>query len=113
MTTELAKLNFRDVGGLHTEDESLVRFGLIFRSEGPASFEPVHRSELAALGIKLVCDLRGESERAKAPNDWAGTSRVLNLDINADLRANPNELLETLKSDRSVEALKRANLKNY
>src|ERR1700712_5050462 len=100
MTKELAKLNFRDVGGLHTEHDSLVRFGKIFRSEGPASFEPVHRNELAALGIKLVCDLRAATERQKAPNDWAGTSRLLNIDINADLRANPAELLETLKADR-------------
>lgn len=113
MTMELARLNFRDVGGLPTEGGSLVRFGMIFRSEGPASFEPVHRSELAALGIRLVCDLRAETERHRVPNDWADTSRILNLDINADLRANPNELLTTLGGDRSVEALKRANLTNY
>ena len=113
MTTELAKLNFRDLGGLETEEGLLVRPGMIFRSEGPASFEPVHRSELAELGIKIVCDLRAETERRKSPNDWAATSRLLNIDINADLRANPTELLETLKGDRSVEALKRANVRNY
>ena len=113
MTTELAKLNFRDLGGLNTDDGRLVRAGMIYRSEGPASFEPVHRDELAALGIRLVCDLRAATERLKAPNDWAGTSRLLNIDINADLRANPSELLETMKEDRSVEALKCANVRNY
>jgi protein-tyrosine phosphatase len=113
MTTELAKLNFRDVGGLPTQDGAEVRAGLIFRSEGPASFEPVHRSELAELGIRLVCDLRAETERLRVPNDWADTSRILNLDINADLRANPSELLTTLAGDQSVEALKRANVSNY
>jgi protein-tyrosine phosphatase len=113
VTSALAKLNFRDVGGLQTEQGSLVRCGVIFRSEGPASFEPVHRSELAELGIRLVCDLRAESERLRVPNDWAGTARLLNLDINADLRANPSELLTTLGEDRSVEALKRANVRNY
>lgn len=113
MTRELAKLNFRDVGGLPTEEGSLVRFGVVFRSEGPASFEPVHRSELAALGIKLVCDLRAETERHRVPNDWAGTSRILNLDINADLSANPSEISTMLGGDQSVESLKRASLTNY
>ncbi len=47
------------------------------------------------------------------PNDWAEASRILNLDINADLRANPSELLTTLGADHSVEALKRANVRNY
>jgi protein-tyrosine phosphatase len=113
MTTELAKLNFRDVGGLRTEEGSLVRSGMIFRSEGPASFEPIHKSELAALGVQVVCDLRADTERQRVPNDWAGTARQLNLDINADLRVNPSELLKTLGADRSADALKRANLSNY
>ena len=72
MTRELAKLNFRDVGGLLTADGSRVREGVVFRSEGPASFGPVHREELAALGFRLVCDLRSAGEREKSPNDWAG-----------------------------------------
>ncbi|HEX4018417.1 MAG TPA: tyrosine-protein phosphatase [Frankiaceae bacterium] len=113
MTKELAKLNFRDVGGLPAAAGSLVRAGVIYRSEGPASFEGVHREELTALGIRLVCDLRADKERQKSPNDWSDTARLLNLDINSDLRASATELLETLANDPSVEALKRANVSNY
>jgi protein-tyrosine phosphatase len=113
MTRELAKLNFRDVGGLPAAHGSRVREGVLFRSEGPASFAPIHREELAALGFRLVCDLRGASEREKSPNDWAGEARVLNLDINSDLRASPGELLTTMGENPSVDRLKRATLHNY
>lgn len=113
MTRELGKLNFRDVGGLAAADGSQVRRGMIFRSEGPASFEPVHRDELAALGFRLVCDLRAAAEREKSPNDWAGSARLLNLDINSDLRASPGELLTTMGASPSLERLKDATLHNY
>jgi protein-tyrosine phosphatase len=113
MTRELAKLNFRDVGGLPTADGSRVRQGVIFRSEGPASFDPVHREELTALGFRLVCDLRAATEREKSPNDWAGSARLLNLDINSDLRASPGELLASMGANPSVDRLKRTTLHNY
>ncbi len=113
MTGELGKLNFRDVGGLPTTDGSQIRRGVIFRSEGPASFGPEHREELAALGFRLVCDLRAATERDKSPNDWAGSARLLNLDINSDLRASPSELLTTMGDKPSVDRLKRATLHNY
>ncbi len=113
MTRELAKLNFRDVGGLATADGSRVAEGVVFRSEGPASFGPGHRKELEALGFRLVCDLRSATEREKSPNDWAGSARLLNLDINTDLRASPGELLSTMGDDPSLERLKHATLQNY
>lgn len=65
MAGELTKLNFRDIGGLPTGDGSQVRSGVIFRSEGPASFQPIHERELVALGIRLICDLRADTERQK------------------------------------------------
>jgi protein-tyrosine phosphatase len=113
MTEALSKLNFRDIGGLPTEDGGLLRPGVIYRSEGPASFEPIHRNELVTLGIRLVCDLRADAEREKAPNDWAGAARLLNLDITADLRVETNEGWQTLKADPSPEAGKRALVANY
>jgi protein-tyrosine phosphatase len=113
MGEELTKLNFRDVGGLPTSDGSQVRSGVIFRSEGPASFQPVHERELDALGIRLICDLRADSERQKSPNTWAPDARLLNIDINSDVRVGPGQLLETLGSDQSVDALREASRQNY
>lgn len=113
MTKALSKLNFRDIGGLPTENGGVIRPGIIFRSEGPANFEPVHRDELAALGIKLVCDLRADTERAKDPNDWADGARLLNLDVTADLRVQTNDGWMALKDDPSPEAARKALIGNY
>ncbi len=113
MGEELSKLNFRDVGGMPTAGGSQVRSGVIFRSEGPASFHPVHERELSELGIRLVCDLRAATEREKSPNSWAQDARLLNIDINSDARVSPGNLLESLGSDRSVEALRQVSMKNY
>ena len=114
MTEALSKLNFRDVGGLPTEDGGSVRHGLLYRSEGPASFAENHRRELGALGIRLVCDLRADVERSVAPNDWIGTSaRLLNLDITNDLRTETNEGWRALRHDPSAEGARKAMQTNY
>jgi protein-tyrosine phosphatase len=113
MTEALSRLNFRDVGGIPTVSGGIVRPGVLYRSEGPASFGDDHRSELAALGIKLVCDLRSGSERDKDPNDWATAARLLNMDITADLRVSTNAGWATLKDNPTLEAGKRALAINY
>lgn len=114
MTEGLSRLNFRDVGGLETEEGSLTRSGVIFRSEGPANFDAIHRRELEALKIRLVCDLRSDRERQQAPNDWTGSARLLNLNVTDDLRAEPSQAWKTLlAADPSSQAVKRAYLRNY
>lgn len=113
MIAALSKLNFRDIGGLPAGDGAVLRPGVIYRSEGPASFQPVHRDELLALDIRLVCDLRADTERETAPNDWADTARLLNMDITADLRVETNDGWMMLKADPSPEAVKRALIANY
>ncbi len=113
MTEHLSKLNFRDIGGLPTADGAMIRPGIIYRSEGPASFNEIHRRELAALDIRLVCDLRAETERNKDPNDWAEAARLLNLDVTADLRVETNDGWMALKNDPTVEAARKALVANY
>jgi protein-tyrosine phosphatase len=58
MTVALSTLNFRDLGGLPTDDGRAIKPGIIFRSEGPASFFDEHRAELGALGVRrcAICD---------------------------------------------------------
>ena len=114
MTIALSKLNFRDLGGLPTQDARRVRHGLLFRSEGPASFFDDHRAELGALGIRSVCDLRSAGERDTAPNDWCGPEcRILNLDMNTDLRAQGEDIWESLRRDPSAENARRVMTENY
>jgi len=114
MTVALSKLNFRDLGGLHTLDGRIVRSNILFRSEGPASFFDEHRAELGALGVRSVCDLRSDVERRSAPNDWCGPGcRVLHLDMNTDLRAAGADFWESLRTDPSPANARRVITNNY
>ncbi|WP_246331627.1 tyrosine-protein phosphatase [Sphingomonas chungangi] len=108
----MSKLNFRDLGGLPAGDGGVVRRLLLYRNEGPASLSDDHRRELVALDIRLVCDLRSEVERDKAPNDWT-TARLFNLDITNDLRAETNEGWAALKDDPSPAGARKAMRTNY
>lgn len=114
MTIALSKLNFRDVGGLSAGDRSRVRNGILYRSEGPASFFDDHRAELGTLGFRSVCDLRSQRERETAPNDWCGPDcRLLNLEMNTDLRAQGMDMWDSLRADPSVNNARRAMTESY
>jgi protein-tyrosine phosphatase len=114
MPVALSKLNFRDLGGLPTEGGRAIRRGVIYRSEGPASFFDEHRAELGALGVRSVCDLRSGVEREIAPNDWCGPAcRVLHLDMNTDLRASGAQIWRSLRTDPSPENANRVMTANY
>jgi protein-tyrosine phosphatase len=97
--------NFRDLGGLPTEDGRRTRPGRLFRSDlivGPVGSDA---ALIEALGIALVMDLRSASERAAAPNAYwrtAGTELV-EFDIGTDVRAK-GSFWERLRDDASPEA---------
>jgi protein-tyrosine phosphatase len=114
MTAALSKLNFRDLGGLTAAGHRRIRRGILFRSEGPAGFLEQHRVELSALGVRSVCDLRSGVERQQAPNDWIGPAcRLLNLDMNTDLRAAGANFWESLRTDPSAANARRVITRNY
>lgn len=60
--------NFRDLGGYETRDGRRVRWGRIFRSDHLADLTPEDLSYLGGLGIRMVCDFRGDEEVAEKPN---------------------------------------------
>lgn len=113
-TRALSTMNFRDVGGLRTEDGRTVRTGLLYRSEGPASFLEPHLAELRTLGVQTVCDLRSDGEREAAPHDWCGPDcRILNLAMNTDMRAQGKEAWERLRTEPSAGELYRVISESY
>lgn len=60
--------NFRDLGGYETSDGRSVRWGLLYRSDALADLTDADVAKVGELGIRLVCDFRGPSEKAEAPD---------------------------------------------
>jgi protein-tyrosine phosphatase len=64
--------NFRDLGGYRASDGRYVRWGLVYRSGQLVNLTARDYEYLDRLGIRLVCDVRTESERLAAPTHWGG-----------------------------------------
>ncbi len=61
-------LNLRDVGGYESRDGRHVRSGCIFRSDELHALTDADLDAIAALGIRVVFDLRNADERTARPN---------------------------------------------
>jgi protein-tyrosine phosphatase len=66
--------NFRDLGGYRATDGRYVRWGLVYRSNYLVGLTASDLAYLNALGIRLVCDVRSEGERARSPDHWVGNA---------------------------------------
>lgn len=60
--------NFRDLGGIYTQDGRMVKWGKIFRSGNLAELKRQDMTYVQNLGIKTICDFRYNSEIKKDPN---------------------------------------------
>ncbi len=61
-------VNFRDIGGYETADGRAIRWGQIYRAGVLSQLTPADQEHLGRLGVRLVCDLRTESEVQKRPD---------------------------------------------
>jgi protein-tyrosine phosphatase len=66
--------NFRDLGGYRTSDGRYMRWGLVYRSNHLVNLTAKDSEYLNSLGIRLVCDVRSDGERARAPDHWTGNA---------------------------------------
>ncbi len=64
--------NFRDLGGYPTADGRRVRWGRVFRSDSLSSLSDADLRRLERIGLRLVCDFRGDAEVLDSPNRLAG-----------------------------------------
>lgn len=60
--------NFRDIGGLETEDGRNMRTGLLYRSDELSRLSGQDLEQMHQLGIRLVCDLRTPKEQQSKPS---------------------------------------------
>ena len=73
--------NFRDIGGYRTSDGKWVKVDELYRSDGLDALSDADAATLQALGIKLVCDLRTDTERASKPDKEipGSTNEAINI----------------------------------
>jgi protein-tyrosine phosphatase len=110
MTEPITSLNFRDLGGLPAAGGE-VRYGTLYRSEGPRNFSTSQLAELQALGINAIIDLRSAEERQDAPHQWHHQNCTwLGLDVDADLRVFGHDgrerLLKGSAPDIAIDTMK-------
>ena len=88
--------NLRDLGGYRTADGGRVRTGRVFRGASLANLTDADLAQLATLGIRTVCDLRGvrESERAPSRLPGADTPEMVRLPIEPRVGASLRDLLQ-------------------
>lgn len=103
--------NLRDVGGYSTTDGRKVKTGLAFRSGALDRLTSAEQEVLLEAGVRLVCDLRTETERTDQPDRLPNGVDYLVLDVQkhgghgadiASLFASP-EGAEALRSPQSAE----------
>jgi len=73
--------NFRDLGGYRTRDGRWEKVNELDRSDGLDALSDADTATLQALGIKLVCDLRTDTERSSKPDKEipGSTNEAINI----------------------------------
>jgi protein-tyrosine phosphatase len=66
--------NVRDLGGWPTADGRRVRFGMVYRSASLAGLTDGDGAVFSQIGLRTVCDLRGEQEARIAPSRLSGVT---------------------------------------
>lgn len=97
--------NFRDLGGYPAGAGRRVRWGRVYRSGALAGLNDADLALLAALDLRLVCDLRSADEIEQNPDRLPAGSALayVNLPVvNADGGAARRQRLRALLFDRSL-----------
>jgi len=107
--------NFREVSGYLAANGKTIRPGRIFRSQGLYALTDSDLEILRSLEIRLICDLRSKQERSLHPTRWLenAMTRRLEIDIQADVRANNRHLLDFLRKTPNVQGAQAMMIASY
>ena len=90
--------NFRDLGGYKTQNGSVTKTGLVFRSGGLDQASDVDLDRLTQLGIRTICDLRNPHENKtqpdRIPNGWNG--QIFHIPIQAQIQDETRRLVRLI-----------------
>lgn len=73
--------NFRDIGGLRTEEGRTMKTGLLFRSDELSRLSFRDQKTLRHLNLKTICDLRTPAERKRKPDRIPGSYGIRTINI--------------------------------
>ncbi|HTY72603.1 MAG TPA: tyrosine-protein phosphatase [Actinomycetes bacterium] len=98
--------NLRDVGGYRTDDGGVVRTGMVYRSTKLDQLRGDASEAFARLGIRTVYDLRSAAERRSAPDLLPEGTRLVPLDVFADVPGEaPTKLISVLEDVPEAERM--------
>jgi protein-tyrosine phosphatase len=69
--------NFRDLGGYKTSDGHCLRSGILFRSGVLSYLTDSDKTNIAALNIRTIVDLRKAGEREREPTRWPDAATAI------------------------------------
>jgi protein-tyrosine phosphatase len=69
--------NFRDLGGLPTEDGLAVKWGVIYRADKVAGLTEQDQHYLERLKLRKIIDFRSDEERYEAPHNLLPNSSII------------------------------------
>ena len=105
--------NLRDIGGYRTSDGHWVKMGLLYRSDQLDRVSDADLKAMERLGLRLVADLRTESERTREPDRLPRGSQPLILDVAGDsagsLGGDMRKAMAAIAAGKGAELLTEAN----
>lgn len=97
--------NCRDLGGYHSLDGRLTRWGLVFRSDALHQIDTEGQNYIEKLGIKRIIDFRSPEEIAKDPNKEIKESQSLNFNPHADVAQQASTQTVSRKDEDKIAQL--------
>ncbi len=105
--------NLRDLGGYTAADGKRVRRGLVFRSAALSNLTPSDQRLIAALGLRTICDFRGQRERERSQTKVPGAT-VVSLPIEPTVGASLRDLLHTKEvTGQALESVLQQSYRAY